>query len=195
MHAYQCNIIITWPDFKQAYDLILSKHIDLMHWRHVSITTTPCWGSRLVALRARVVLEERVGALSLSVSARPRASPAVWHAGVGPLAACLAMAHVTVPRLTPNTRGAPFCEVICIRSIDGLIQVSKHIAWEISVWQLMKVPWFGERLLTLCLPSTNSPCATLFWGTLELGRHLEVLWSTRCIFLPINRMENSKKPD
>ena len=27
--------------------------IDLMHWRHVSITTTPCWGSRLVALRAR----------------------------------------------------------------------------------------------------------------------------------------------
>ena len=33
--------------------------IDLMHWRHVSITTTPCWGSRLVALRAHVVLEER----------------------------------------------------------------------------------------------------------------------------------------
>ena len=46
-------------------------------------------------------------ALSLSVSARARASPAVWHAGVGPLAACLAMAHVAVPRLTPNTRGRP----------------------------------------------------------------------------------------
>ena len=54
-----------------------------------------------------VVLEERVGALSLSVSARARASPAVWHAGVGLLAACLAMAHMTVPRLTPNTRGRP----------------------------------------------------------------------------------------
>ena len=27
-----------------------------MHWRHVSITTTPCWGSRLVALRAHVLL-------------------------------------------------------------------------------------------------------------------------------------------
>ena len=43
----------------------------------------------------------------LSVSARARAGPAVWHAGVGPLAACLAMAHVTVPRLTPNTWGHP----------------------------------------------------------------------------------------
>ena len=81
--------------------------IDHMHWRHVSITTTPCWGSRLVVLRARVVLAERVDALSLSVSARARPSPAVWHAGVGPLAACLAMAHVAVPRLTPNTRGRP----------------------------------------------------------------------------------------
>ena len=40
--------------------------IDLMHWRHVSITTTPRWGSRLVALRARVVLAERIGAQPLS---------------------------------------------------------------------------------------------------------------------------------
>ena len=47
--------------------------------------------------------------------------------------------------------------------------------------------------LTLCLPSTNPPCATLFGGTLDLGRHLEVLYSTRSIFLPVNRMENSKK--
>ena len=39
--------------------------------------------------------------------------------------------------------------------------------------------------LTLCLPSTNPPCATLFWGTLELGRHLEVLCSIRCIFLHV----------
>ena len=42
--------------------------IDLMHWRHVSTTTTPCWGSRLVALRAHVVLAERI---SPSVSALP----------------------------------------------------------------------------------------------------------------------------
>ena len=40
-------------------------------------------------------------------SARARASPAVWHAGVGPLAACLVMAHVAVPRLTPNAAGRP----------------------------------------------------------------------------------------
>ena len=34
-------------------------------------------------------------------------SPAVWHAGVGLLAACLAIVHVAVLRLTPNTRGRP----------------------------------------------------------------------------------------
>ena len=51
-------------------------------------------------LRARAVLEERW----LSVGARARAA---WHAGVDPLADCLAMAHMTVSRLTPNTRGRP----------------------------------------------------------------------------------------
>ena len=45
--------------------------IDLMHWRHVSITTTPCWGSRLVALRAHVLLAERIGAHPLSQCAHP----------------------------------------------------------------------------------------------------------------------------
>ena len=50
---------------------------------------------------ARMCCAERVLALSQC------AGPAVWHAGVGPLAACLVMAHVTVPRLTPNMRGRP----------------------------------------------------------------------------------------
>ena len=79
-HCPWCNLTPPPPFF-----------IDLMHWRHVSITT-PCWGSRLVALRARVVVEERVGALSLSISARARASRRYiwpWHAGVGPLAGCM----------------------------------------------------------------------------------------------------------
>ena len=43
--------------------------------------------------------------LSASQSVRGPAGPAVWHAGVGPLAACLAMVHMAVPRLTPNARG------------------------------------------------------------------------------------------
>ena len=55
-----------------------------------------------------------------------------------------------------------------------------------ELWQ--KVYW-----LTLCLPRTNPPSATLFWGTMELGRHLVEICSTRCIFLPVNRMENPKK--
>ena len=39
---------------------------------------------------------------------------------------------------------------------------------------------------TLLFAKYKSPCATLFRGTLELGRHLEVLCSTRCIFLSVN---------
>ena len=54
---------------------------------------------------ARTCCAGRALALSASQSVRGP-GPAVWHAGVGPLAACLAMAHVTVPHLTPNTRGA-----------------------------------------------------------------------------------------
>ena len=61
---------------------------DLSRYAHVL-----CWQSAL--------------ALSLSVSARAQASPAVWHAGVGSLAAGLTIAHMAVPRLTPNTRGCP----------------------------------------------------------------------------------------
>ena len=49
----------------------IMKNRPYMHWRHVSITTTPCWGSRLVALRARVVLAERIGAQPLSQCAGP----------------------------------------------------------------------------------------------------------------------------
>ena len=55
-------------------------------------------------LRARVVLAERVGAQPLSQCAGPG-----QHGGMAcrGLAACMAMAHVAVPRLTPNTRGRP----------------------------------------------------------------------------------------
>ena len=84
--------------------------IDLMHWRHGSMTTTPCWGSRLVA-HARTCCVGRARwcsqGLSASQSVRGPAPPAVWHAWVGLLAACLAMAHVAVLRLTPNTRERP----------------------------------------------------------------------------------------
>ena len=98
-----CPVNISYQDelaFMQTFQ------VDLMHWRHVSITTTPCWGSRLVALRARVVLEEHWRFQPLSQCAGPGRTGSM-ACRVGPLAACLAMAHVTVPRLTPNTRGRP----------------------------------------------------------------------------------------
>ena len=50
-----------------------------------------------VLLHVRAVLKER----SLPVGARARR--------YGMQAACLAMAHATVPRLTPQQAGAPFC--------------------------------------------------------------------------------------
>ena len=89
-------------------------HIDLMYWRHVSITTTPCWGSRLVALlHARAVLEERW----LSVGARARAGPAVWHCRGWPAGCMLGDGACDSASFDPQHAGAPFCDVICIRSI------------------------------------------------------------------------------
>ena len=46
-------------------------------------------------------------ALTLSVSVRTRASSAVWHAGVCPLTACLAMVHVACLVWPPTPRGRP----------------------------------------------------------------------------------------
>ena len=60
-----------------------------------------------VKLRARVVLAERIGAQPLSQCAGQGQSGGIWHAEVGPLAACLAMVHVAVPHLTPNAAGRP----------------------------------------------------------------------------------------
>ena len=81
-----------------------------MHWCHVSITTPPCWGSRLVALRARVVLAERIGAQPLSQCAGPGQPSGMacrgWPSG------CM---------LGDGARGSAswqsFCDVICIWSI------------------------------------------------------------------------------
>ena len=51
----------------------------------------------------------------------------------------------------------------------------------------------AHSLLTLCLPCANPLCATLFWGALDWCAILEVLFSTRCIFLPVNHMEKLKR--
>ena len=77
-------------------------------------------------------------ALALSLSVRGVRCAAVWLAGFAPLAACLAMMHVAVFRLTPNAAGRPsvtsyayglyarasLCDVMtstahCIYAIEG----------------------------------------------------------------------------
>ena len=75
-----------------------------MHWRHVSITTTPCWGSRLVALRAHVLLAERIGAHPLSQCAHPGQLGGEACRGL-PSECMLGDGARGVPRLTPNTTG------------------------------------------------------------------------------------------
>ena len=83
--------------------------IDLMHRRHKG-SHLHNNDARLVSRSAHVLCWQCALALSLSVRGPRRASPAVWHAGVAPLAACLAMMHVAVPRFDPQRRWAPFCD-------------------------------------------------------------------------------------
>ena len=80
--------------------------IDLMHWRHKGSHLHNNDAS-LVSRSAHVLCWQCALALSLSVRGPGRASPAVWLAGFAPLAACLAMTHVAVFRLTPNAAGRP----------------------------------------------------------------------------------------
>ena len=75
--------------------------IDLMHWRHKGSHLHNNDAS-LVSRSAHVLCWQCALALSLSVRGPGRASPAVWLTGFAPLAACLAMTHVAVFRLTPN---------------------------------------------------------------------------------------------
>ena len=87
-----------------------------MHWRHVSITTTPCCGSRLVALRARVVLAERIGAQPLSQCAGP-GQPGGMACRGWPAGCMLGDGARDSASFDPQHAGAPFCDVICIWSI------------------------------------------------------------------------------
>ena len=80
--------------------------IDLMHWRHKGSHLHNNDAS-LVSRSAHVLCWQCALALGLSVRGPGRASPAVWLAGFAPLAACLAMTHVAVFRLTPNAAGHP----------------------------------------------------------------------------------------
>ena len=77
-----------------------------MHWRHKGSHLHNNDAS-LVSRSAHVLCWQCALALSLSVRGPGRASPTVWLAGFAPLAACLAMTHVAVFRLTPNAAGRP----------------------------------------------------------------------------------------
>ena len=102
--------------------------IDLMHWRHVSITTTQCWGSRHVALqlRARVVLAEHIGAQPLSQCTGPGQPGGMacqgWPSGCMLGSASFDSRHAVVP----------FCDVICIWSIILINFFELHVMMYIN---------------------------------------------------------------
>ena len=103
--------------FERLMEIHSNPPIDLMHWRHVSITTTPCWGSRLVALRARVVLAERILALSLCSQCAGPGQPGGMACRGWPSGCMLGDGARGSATFDPQRAWAPFCDVICIRSI------------------------------------------------------------------------------
>ena len=122
MKVYDGKLLLVWNCWSHCYSATLDCQfynfllissvqrllankvaIDLMHWRHKG-SHLHNNDARLVLRSAHVLCWQCALALSLSVRGPRRASPAVWHAGVAPLAACLAMTHVAVPRFDPQRR-------------------------------------------------------------------------------------------
>ena len=103
------------PIYEVGY-MYIHVRIDLMHWRHVSITTTPCWGSRLVALRACCAGRARWRSQPLSQYAGP-GQPGSMACRVWPAGCMLGDGARGSASFDPQRAGAPFCDVICIRSI------------------------------------------------------------------------------
>ena len=112
-----------------------------MHWRHVSITMTPCWGSRLVALRTRVVLAERIGAQPLSQCAGP-GQPGGMACRGWPSGCMLGDGARGSTSFDPQHAGAPFCDVICIWSI-GIYMLS-HSIWALF-WSILLQNWIVKK--------------------------------------------------
>ena len=66
-YQYKDNKGTNWPLYGNMQVMLsLGEVIDLMHWRHFSITTSPCWGVKTCRAARTCCL----GALALSVSAR-----------------------------------------------------------------------------------------------------------------------------
>ena len=86
--------------------------------------------------------------------------------------------HVTIDFcMFPIHKSKQTMQIIQVQSFSQTLNTQK---WYV-VFYMYKCPkkmvllsWLQDdrvKPLTLCLPHTNLPCATLFWGALELGRH------------------------
>ena len=104
-----------------------------MHWRHKG-SHLHNNNASLVSRSAHVLCWQCALALSLSVRGPGRASPAVWLAGFAPLAACLAMTHVAVFRLTPNAAGRPSVTSYAYGLFIRHISFKSHQSASKSTW-------------------------------------------------------------
>ena len=127
--------------------LFVRSAIDLMHWRQVSITTTPCWGSRLVALRASAVLEERwlsVGALARRYGMQGLAR---WlHAWRWRTWQCL---------VWPPTRGGALLWRHMHKVYRMCLLIWIHVSWYWRNWRKCM------PVYTFVLPSVHAWCVVL----------------------------------
>ena len=168
------NAPMTHKQLSKAVYELGNVSIDLMHWRHVSITTTPCWGSRLVALRAHVLLAERIDDHPLSQCAHPGQLGGVACRGL-PSECMLDDGARGVPRLTPNTTGAPFCDVICIWSIHTAIYCHSVVSLAVCIsnctgkktilWRLISIPVWWVKLF-IWYKSLGAPKMKITGGNL-----------------------------
>ena len=95
----------------------IKQSIDLMHWRQKGSHLHNNDAS-LVSRSAHVLCWQCALALSLSVRGPGRASPAVWLAGFAPPGCMLGDDARGSVSFDPQRSWAPFCDVICIWSIE-----------------------------------------------------------------------------
>ena len=132
----------------------------VMRWSHISMTTTPCWGSRLVAVRARVVLAERIGAQPLNQCAGP-GQPGGMACRGWPTGCMLGDGARGSGSFDPQHAGAPFCEKICTWSD---YESSESIPFTSDIYWYRLVDYHKNLVIIHLSKVSKMPCKLLITG-------------------------------
>ena len=116
-----CIFFLSFVKCENKFKIELNS-IFLMHWRHKG-SRLHNNGARLVSRSAHVLCWQCALALSLSVRGPGRASPAVWQCRGCPPGCMLGDDARGSASFDPQRSWAPFCDVICIWSIELVLVV------------------------------------------------------------------------